>query len=99
MSPAPGSELWQLLSSLLMIGLGWAREPSLAREMSKKVSWGDSGKGFRSTTSSLLWKLSDDDPILELLKPSLGDSWRDGVREEGKVITEITTQSHIIGEY
>lgn len=91
MSPAPGSELWQLLSSLLMIGLGWAREPSLAREMSKKVSWGDSGKGLRSTTSSLLWKLSDDDPILELLKPSLGDSWRDGVREEGKVITEITT--------
>lgn len=55
-----------------------AREPDLAKEMSKKICLGDSGKGFRSATSFLLRKSSSDDTTLELLQPS--SSLR-GVRE------------------
>lgn len=47
-----------------------AREPDLAKEMSKKTCLGDSGKGFRSATSFLLWKSPSDDTTLELLQPS-----------------------------
>lgn len=74
-----------------------AREPNLAKEMSKKICLGDSGKGFRSATSVLLWKSSSDDINLELLQPS--SSFK-GVREgrsqssqrRGPVIVELLNQ-------
>ena len=61
----------------------WASNPGMAEEMSKKICWGILEKGFfsdkteackeSSATSFLLWKLSSNDTILELLLPSSCD--------------------------